>query len=68
MNFSPSTLRIMARGISGAVLLTGLRPRLPIVTIPVRWSRTSYSRQSYNGKDDRVALGVTGQGKGRDLD
>jgi hypothetical protein len=30
MDFSPSTLRFMARGIYMAVLPTGLRPRLPI--------------------------------------
>jgi hypothetical protein len=35
MDLSPSTLRIMARGVYRTVLPTGLRPRLPIHRRPL---------------------------------
>jgi hypothetical protein len=42
MDTSPSTLRIMARGIYRTVLPTGLRPRLPIHRRPQSWRLLSF--------------------------
>ena len=58
MDFSPSTLRIMARGIYRAVLPTGLRPRLPIHHHPLssgvyslfsQMQASSYERTTITG-------------------